>query len=78
MISCSESMTSRVGNRTVVNTFGNCLKDFNVQRSSATVVSVIFVLLVTDDAICSFSGRKPDGGSLRYPRDDLTGIKREN
>jgi hypothetical protein len=61
-----------------VNTFGDCLEDFDVQRSSTTVVPIIFVFLVTDDAICSLGSCKPHGGGLRYPRDDLTGIKREN
>lgn len=66
------------GDRTVVNPFGNRLENFDVKRGSATVVPVVLVFFVADDAVCSFGSRKLDGGSLGYPRNDLSGIERED
>ena len=58
--------------------FGNRLENFDVQGGSAAVVPVVLVFLVADDALCAFGRRELDGGRLRYPWNDLTGIEREN
>jgi len=64
--------------RTVVNTFGDRLENFDIKRGSATVVPIVLVFVVTDDALCSFRCCKLDGGRLGYPRNDLSGIEGEN
>jgi len=69
---------ARSSGRTVVNTFGNCLENFDIEHGSTTVVSVVLVFAVTDYALCPFGSRKLGGGRFGYPGDNLTGIKREN
>ena len=64
--------------RTVVNTFGDRLEDFDIERGSAPVVPIILIFIVADDALCPFKSRKLDSGGLGYPGNDLTGIEREN
>lgn len=61
-----------------MDTFGDCLEDFDVQSSSATVVSIVLVLLVANDAACPFGSRELDGGPFGNPGDNLAGIKRED
>ena len=64
--------------RTVVDTFRDRLEDLDIERSSAAVVPIVFVFVVTDDTACTFRGRESDGGRLGYPRDNLAGVEGEN
>ena len=64
--------------RTVVNTFGDCLENFYIERGSAAVVPIVLIFIVADDALCPFKSRQLDSGGLGYPWNDLTGIEREN
>jgi hypothetical protein len=66
------------GTRTVMDTFGDCLENFDVQGCSASVVPIVFVFFIADDAFRTLTSGKLDGGPLRYPRNDLTGIERNN
>lgn len=61
-----------------MNAFGDCLENFDIKRSSATVVSIVLVFVVTDDAVCPFRSRELDSGRFGYPGNNLTGIEREN
>lgn len=61
--------------RTVVDTLRDRLENFDIERSSATVVSVVFVFGVTGDALCSIGSRESDSGRSGYPGNDLTGIE---
>jgi len=61
-----------------VNTFGNCLENFDIERGSASVVSIVLVFVVTDYALCPFGSRELDGDRFGYPGNNLTGIEREN
>ena len=64
--------------RTVMNTFGDCLENFHVERGSTPVIPIVLVLIITDDTVCSFESGQLDGGRLGYPGNNLTGIEREN
>jgi hypothetical protein len=61
-----------------VHTFGDRLKYFNIERSSTTVVPIVLVFVVADDAFRPFSSSQLNGGRLGYPGNNLTGIEREN
>ena len=61
-----------------MDTFGDRLEDFYIQRGGASVVPIVLVFVVTDNAFCPFRSCELDGGRLGYPWNDLTGIEREN
>jgi len=63
---------------TVVDTFGNRLKNFDIERGRTTVISIILVFVITGDTLCPFRRRQLDGGRLGYPGNDLTGIEGED
>lgn len=64
--------------RTVVNTFRDRLENLDIERSSAAVVPIVFVFVVSDDTACPLRGRESYSGRLGYPGNDLTGIEGEN
>lgn len=64
--------------RTVVNTFRDRLENLDIERSSATVVPIVFVFIITDDTACPLRGCEPDSGRLGYPGNNLTGVEGEN
>jgi hypothetical protein len=82
MRSCDKSVLrnpSFWGNgHTVVHTFGDRLEHFDIEGGSTTIVPIVLVLVVADDAFRSFGSSKLNSGRLGYPGNDLTGIEREN
>lgn len=58
--------------------FGNRLENFDVQRGSTAVVSIVLVIFVTGDALCPFGSRDLSGGRLGYPRNDLMDVERKD
>ena len=61
-----------------MDTFGDRLQNFDIQRSGASVIPIVLVFVVTDNSFRPFRSRELDGGRLGYPWNDLTGIEREN
>lgn len=74
---CDLGVTSLTG-RTVVDTFGDRLENFNIERGRATVVPVVLVLVVAGDTVCPFGSRELESGRPGYPGNNLTGIEGEN
>ena len=64
--------------RTVVDTFRDRLENLDIERSSAAVVPIVFVFIVTDDTARPFRGRESDSGRLGYPGNNLTRVEGEN
>lgn len=44
--------------RTVVDTFGDCLENFDIEGGSAAIVPIVLVFVVSDDATRPFRSRK--------------------
>ena len=68
----------QLGGHTVVDTFGDRLKNFDIKRSSTTVVPIVLVFVVTDDTLRPFRSCDLNGGRLGYPGNNLMGIERGN
>jgi hypothetical protein len=64
--------------RTVVDMFRDRLENLDIERSSAAVVSIVFVFVVTDDTARPFRGRESDSGRPGYPGMNQTGVEGEN
>jgi hypothetical protein len=71
-------MGYELSGRTVVDTFRDRLENLDIERSSAAVVSIVFVFVVTDDTARPFRGRESDCGRPGYPGNNLTGVEGEN
>lgn len=64
--------------RTIVNSLADCLEHLEVDRSSTSIVPIVLVFVLSDDAVRTLQGSKRQGRLLRYTRDDRAGVERED